>query len=277
MRYGTLLIDHISYPIYPQVGRFAAIIYGAARVSAEHARNNNPDPDMTIPSSRSIALLFTAAACIAGCTSKTPEAGRPRDTVQSSVNDSGDPTTTVPAPSQEQFKSLEFKRESLAKEYIYQGQLLGGAHWIDRNGDNTLLVSQKQTKTEEGSKQEIFGYNYVMKDGATKLLWKIQDAAENWCDAGDGLVSDIVVLDLDGDEVAENAFIYNIQGSCDVSPRTFKLMLHSGEKKLAVRGTNVVNPGGEKVGGEKKLDAAFDTAPKEFKQYAAEMWAKYVR
>jgi hypothetical protein len=215
---------------------------------------------------------------MAACGTKKPDADRPRDTASAGAGEShsADPTMTAPAEDV-QFKSLEFKRETLPKEFIYQGALLNGARWVDRNGDNTLIVSQKQTKGEEGSKQEIFGYDYVTVDGRTKLLWKIQDAADNWCDEGDGLVSDIVVLDLDGDEIAENAFIYNIEGSCDVSPRTFKLMLHSGEKKLAVRGTNKVNPGGGTVGGEKKYDPAFDAAPKEFKQYAGEMWAKYVR
>jgi hypothetical protein len=225
--------------------------------------------------SRTTPLLM-ALAFLAGCTQKSPENGRPRDTVAS--RESRAPAPSVAKPPAGTFRTLSFERGSIPKAYIYQGQLLDGAHWVDANGDNTLLISQKTTRGEEDSKQEIFGYDYVTKDGATKLLWKIQDAAENWCDAGDGLVSDIVVLDLDGDEVAENAFIYNIQGSCDVSPRQFKLMLHSGETKLAVRGTNRVNIGnGSKMGGEKKFDPAFDTAPKDFKEYAAEMWAKYVR
>lgn len=229
-----------------------------------------------ISSSRSRTLVTLALACLLGCSESAKEK-EPRDTTARRPDEGAAPKKpSAPTPAAPPFRVMTFERGAIPKEYIYQGQLLGGARWMDLNGDNTLLVSQKIVAAEEGSKQEIFAYTYVTKEGTTKLLWKIQDAAENWCDQGDGLVSDIMVLDLDGDEIAENAFVYNIQGSCDVSPRTFKLMLHSGATKYAVRGTNVVKAP-ETMGGEKKFDPAFDKAPKDFKQFADEMWAKYVR
>jgi hypothetical protein len=54
-------------------------------------------------------------------------------------------------------------------------------------------------------------------------------------------------------------------------------MLHSGEQKYAVRGTNRVFDGADSLGGEYKFDPAFDKAPEAFRQLAEEMWGKYVR
>ncbi len=90
-------------------------------------------------------------------------------------------------------------------------------------------------------------------------------------------MSPILVQDIDDDGVAENMFIYNVQGNCDVSPQTFKLMLHSGATKYAIRGTNTVKTGSVKVGGAKNLDDAFAQAPVLFKNAASAFWDKYVK
>ena len=129
--------------------------------------------------------------------------------------------------------------------------------------------------------QEIFGYHYTITPDTTRTLWTIRDFANNWCDEGAGLVSSVVVRDLNGDGIAENAFVYNVQGSCDVSPIPYKLMLHSNERKYAVRGNNKVmadmEPGAEANGGEKNFDAAFDTAPPEFRALADSLWNATVK
>jgi hypothetical protein len=108
-------------------------------------------------------------------------------------------------------------------------------------------------------------------------VWKVHDYAENPCDDGRGLVSRIEVLDLDGDGRAENAFVYNVAGPCDVSPVTYKLMLHSGAQKYAVRGTTRVDLGdGEPMGGDKRFDSTFATAPQEFRSFASSLWDRAV-
>jgi hypothetical protein len=167
-----------------------------------------------------------------------------------------------------------------ARSLDHVGTIIGGAHWRDRNGENMLIVSRQYTPSKEagdGQIEQLRGYHYVITTDSTRLLWKIQDEADNWCDLGHGLVSPVEVRDLDGDGVAENAFVYNVWGSCDVSPIPYKLMLHSGEQKYAVRGTNRVFDGADSLGGEYKLDPAFDKAPEAFRQLAEEMWGKYVR
>lgn len=165
-----------------------------------------------------------------------------------------------------------------ANSIVYEGKLLDGAKWTDNNGENYLIVSGRETRRrDQATTQHLYAYQYATKNGRTKLLWKIYDFAENECDAGSNLVSPIFVQDIDDDGVAENMFVYNVQGNCDVSPQAFKLMLHSGAAKYAIRGTNSVKTGGVKVGGAKNFDDAFSQAPVSFKNAASAFWDKYVK
>jgi hypothetical protein len=184
------------------------------------------------------------------------------------------PSASIPGVAMLPFDS------TAARRLDHVGDLIGGAHWRDGNGENMLILSRRLTPSKEegeGQLEQLRGYHYLLTGDSTRLLWKIQDEADNWCDLGRGLVSPVEVRDLDGDGVAENAFIYNVWGSCDVSPIPYKLMLHSGEQKYAVRGTNRVFDGADSIGGEYKFDPAFDKAPEAFRQLAEEMWRNYVR
>jgi hypothetical protein len=169
------------------------------------------------------------------------------------------------------FDSAAFRKDE------YSGDVIGGAHWNDRAGENFLVVSQKFSRTEDNTLQQIYGYLYRMVDGRRTLLWKIEDRAENWCDPGTGLASEVVVKDLDGDGIAENAFVYNVAGACDVSPVPYKLMLHSGATKYAIRGESTVTFTDTALGGTKEFDPAFKTAPAGFREFASELWDKAVR
>jgi hypothetical protein len=86
------------------------------------------------------------------------------------------------------------------------------------------------------------------------------------------------IVDLDGDNIGESLFFYKLDDRCDVSPMPLKLMMHSGNTKLVIRGSIGVDAGGGyKVKGEKDFDAAFKNVPSKFKQYASDKWDKYVK
>ncbi len=175
------------------------------------------------------------------------------------------------------FKTLDFSASAVTRDLAYEGRITDGAKWADANGENTLLVTErKQVRGQDDSVHFIYGYLYAERDGSTRLLWKIQDSAENYCDNGKGLTSPIDVRDIDGDGVAENMFVYNIAGGCDVSPIPYKLLMHSGEKKLAIRGTNSVEVPDYRERGAKNFDAAFNSSPPEFRKAAADFWDRYV-
>lgn len=227
--------------------------------------------------SRTLMALPLCAAMIVGCGGKRGDSTPSSNAATGNATD-GDAKQAAPTPPSTPagVELLAFDAGSLPKEYAHVGAVLGGARWRDANGENTLIVSRRESPHGDPEayerREELFGYLYLAAPDSTRLLWKIQDQADNYCDAGEGLVSKVEVADIDGDGIAENAFIYNVQGTCDVSPKAFKLMMHSGPTKLAIRGTNRVNPSDTVMGGQKNFDPAFDAAPKEFKAYASKMW-----
>ena len=62
----------------------------------------------------------------------------------------------------------------------------------------------------------------------------------------------------------------------DVSPLGYKLMMHEGKDKFAIRGTQkVVYEGVDPYGGETNIDKSFDSAPEGFLDYAKKEWKKF--
>jgi hypothetical protein len=166
---------------------------------------------------------------------------------------------------------------TLPDHFQYTGQIAKVKRWRDANGFNTVIVSEKSTEQEDFTYQEIFAYLYVGDGGSVDQFWDIQDNAENMCDQGHGLVSDIIVEDVDADGLAESAFVYSVWGSCDVSPVPYKLIMHGGDgTKYAIRGTSGVRYPDGRTEGKKNFDAAFDSAPEGFRTWASALWDKHV-
>lgn len=231
-----------------------------------------------------VMLLVVVLGCRVGGNRSTSE--KPNGSGGAPASDSSpnsEPTSTVTPESATAenspavLKMLDFSSTSIQPGMPYDGRIVKGASWVDANGENVLIVSERKTRrSEDITYHEIFGYLYVTDGGDTRLLWKIQDNSENYCDEGKGLTSPIDVRDLDGDGVAETMFVYNVAGACDVSPIPYKLMMHSGETKLAIRGTNSVDIPDYRQKGEKNFDPAFDSAPREFRSAASSFWDRYV-
>ncbi len=220
------------------------------------------------------AAVFSAAACksdasVAANITKSEPAATPA------------PVEAAPRPDpvveKTAIRVVPFQEKDVPARALTEGELISGAHWFDRNGENFLLVSQSKADQGDLTKQYLYADLFVVQKGKLDLLWQTKDWAENHCDAGAGLVSPIDVRDLDGDGVAENMFVYNVEGSCDVSPRVHKLMFHSGDKKLAIRGSNTVNLPEGATKGEKKFDDTFKQAPAAFRTAASDFWDKYVK
>jgi hypothetical protein len=61
----------------------------------------------------------------------------------------------------------------------------------------------------------------------------------------------------------------------DVSPSNMKIIMHEGDKKYAVRGTNQVKLSEKEYeGGKYVFDDAFKGGPETFRQYALQLWKK---
>ncbi len=190
-------------------------------------------------------------------------------------------TSNIPLQKTKEVTLLTFKKNGLPDECKYEGDIIEQAQWTDANGDNILIITQTKVRNlkEDVRDQYLYAYNYVKKDTDYKLLWSINDHVESYCDVeAEYLPNTLEVLDIDRDGIAETAFIYKLDDRCDVSPLDMKLMMHSGDKKLVIRGTTKVHPGGgESYGGKKTFDAAFDSSPVILKDFASRKWDEFMK
>jgi hypothetical protein len=84
------------------------------------------------------------------------------------------------------------------------------------------------------------------------------------------------ISDINNNGIAESVFLYKMACISDVSPMGYKLLMHEGKEKYAIRGTMlVVLPNIEPYGGEMKVDQSFDNAPSGFLDYAKRQWKKF--
>lgn len=234
---------------------------------------------------KSLILLVFCIFFITGC-SKKKELTSQRSTIDTSKNNAvnvQDKTTgeglakdVIPSG----IEIHKFNKNDLPSSIKYQGKIVEGAYWTDKNGDNILIITQTGIKTINADEREqyLYAYHYINYDDGYSKLWNITDHVRSYCDVDASYIpNSLEIVDLDGDDIAESLFLYKLDDRCDVSPLPFKLMMYKGDTKLVIRGTIGVDAGGYKVKGTKNFDAAFDKVPAKFKDYASEKWDKYVK
>ena len=85
-----------------------------------------------------------------------------------------------------QIQILTFDQKALPQEMHYKGEIVAGARWSDRNGENLLLLwetgpfkSPKQNPGDDEAKTaQLHGYHYVRARQRHTLLWKFFDYME---------------------------------------------------------------------------------------------------
>lgn len=161
----------------------------------------------------------------------------------------------------------------------YDGNVVAMAKWEDKLGTNVLFITETEERGGENRHKELYGYHYIISNKENKLVWKINDFIKD-CPVDITLSyieKSISITDLDKNGIGESSFLYRMACKGDVSPDDMKLIMHEGETKYAIRGIMKLQIAGEETtGGEMKIDASFDKAPKEFADYAKEQWNKFV-
>lgn len=161
----------------------------------------------------------------------------------------------------------------------YDGKVVASAKWTDKNGENYIIVTEGEEKSQNNDERmkEMFGYQFTVKGDDVKQLWKINDFIKD-CPVDitlEYMPKSLSVTDLDKNGIAETTFLYRMSCKGDVSEDDMKLMMHEGDTKLAIRGSMKLKMAGETYGGKMSVDKSFDDAPKEFLNYAKEQWNKF--
>ena len=175
-------------------------------------------------------------------------------------------------------KNISYEPGKLPAAVKYEGKIVAGARWEDKNGQNVLIVCETDEKTSgDNRSKELFAYQYILNGDDAKQLWKVNDFIKD-CPV-DVMLSlipkSITITDINKDGIAENTFLYRMSCKGDVSPDDMKLIMHEGENKYAIRGSMIQVMDGQKYGGEMKPDPAFDKGPAGFFAYAREEWKKF--
>ncbi len=181
---------------------------------------------------------------------------------------------------------LIFDKSNLPPAIKYDGNVVTGKRWNDKNGENILILTKTNLKEKKVRKSgfeetdlecELYGYHYVSSGGSYSLLWKIQDfVKECWFDLTlDFIPGSLSITDLNENGIAESTFLYKMSCRSDVSPSELKLMMHENDVKYALRGEMLIKMEGFTAGGNYKVDKSFDSAPAGFLDYAKSQWKEY--
>jgi hypothetical protein len=167
----------------------------------------------------------------------------------------------------------------LPEDIKYTGRMVAGVKWKDKLGENVLIVTETEEKAKgDFRSKELYGYHFIIHGNSSRQLWKVQDFVKD-CEFDltlEFIKNSLTITDLDSNNIAETCFMYKLSCRSDVSPNDLKLIMHEGDNKFAIRGTTKISITGEgSYGGEMKIDAAFNTAPIEFADFAKKHWKKF--
>ena len=178
-----------------------------------------------------------------------------------------------------QFKVTSLDKNSVPKNIQYNGNILQAVRWIDRAGDNIVVLTATDKTPSKGPvggrDAALYAYHYLVSGSSIKQTWKVYDYVED-CDLDIDLYfvdKTFAVTDLNKDGKAEVWIMYKNSCRGDVSPAPMKIIMYQDNKKFAVRGTTKVQvSANEYEGGEFTFDDAFKKAPAELRQYAEKLW-----
>lgn len=197
------------------------------------------------------------------------------------------------AASPDKIQIIAFNPKALPKEIRFKGKIVAGARWLDRDGENLLLLcetgafkslippnSKENPYKEGGQAAALHAYHYIRRHQQYTLLWKLSDSVK-LCPfdlVAAFLPGSLAITDLDGNGIAESTFLYKLGCRSDVSPVQLKLIMHQGKAKYAIRGKTMVptTVPEQKLGGQKAIDPAFGRAPKVFLDHALQQWNAFV-
>ncbi len=186
-----------------------------------------------------------------------------------------------------QITSKKINTDKLPSSLKYKGKIVEGVEWKDKKGDNILLLTttglfiDADPETYRNS-CELYAYHFIKTDKEWKMVWQLTDFIRE-CDLDiilDFKKNTLSITDLNKNNIAESWIMYEMSCKGDVSPNDLKLIMHEGEKKYAIRGSETMYfkeyESTEKtvVKGEKNIDSNFKNGPAVFLEFANTLWNK---
>ena len=181
----------------------------------------------------------------------------------------------------EPIKVNQLQKDALPKSIRYAGKLVNAVSYRDKNGENIVITTETGITNARGANADgfreaaLYGYHYIIEHSVPKMTWQMHDFVEQCPVDLDAsyIPGTFAVTDLNNDGLAEVWLMYKTVCHGDVSPSNMKIIMHEGDKKYAMRGTDRVKVSNtEMTGGEYTFDDVFKAGPKVFSIYAEQLW-----
>ncbi len=199
---------------------------------------------------------------------------QPQPQPQPAPNPAPAPIPTTAAPSRFQLLSFDM---NAANALATTGAIIQGASWRDAVGENTFFLTRSHTlDREKRSITQLKAYHYIKgAAGEITLSREVKEGGEpcEFADVTGFRANTIKVGDLDGDNVGEASFAYEVGCSNDPSPQSFKLLLLENGAKYILRGKTRIGSDG----GDFAPDPAFTQWPPNTEPFVRAEWARLSR
>jgi hypothetical protein len=187
----------------------------------------------------------------------------------------------------EDLKIRILTKSEIPNDVFYEGEIKTAVRWKDKLGDNIVLTtetgnyrSDKFEHDNDGDDAELFAYHFTRYEGRSNLVWKVYDYISDCPVDLDVKFIDktLNITDLNKNQIAEIWIMYTTVCHGDISPADMKIIMYEGKSKHAMRGRNRISLGPSEdgdtyiEGGEYIFDDAFLNSPKEFQDFAKNLW-----
>lgn len=172
---------------------------------------------------------------------------------------------------------------SLSSELKHQGNIVKAFLWNENLSENYILYCETDpynsgSDIPEGKNKEFYIYYYIVQNGETSLIWKINDFVKD-CefDLETHFINEaLTVTDLDEDGVNEIWTMYRFGCKSDVSPWPLKLIMYEGNEKYAIRGEtrDYAKSYKKEEDSPKKIDKKFKTADTRILDFGIILWKR---
>ena len=189
--------------------------------------------------------------------------------------------------------SEKISKEKLPKEVKYSGDFKEAVSFSDSLGNHILVTSELEIlQKEEDRSSYIFVYDYLKKKNGYLLNWKLEDGVTDCpVDYFAKFLESPLITDLNKNGIKEVTMVYSLTCRGDVSADELKVIMRENNNKYGLRGYTVDPINGENgvkpccileeelypmdMYGKYENENDFKKAPKNFLEYAKNLWIKY--
>lgn len=172
--------------------------------------------------------------------------------------------------------SQDFNSKQLPSEIQYKGEIVDGAHWVDKNGEHYLIISEftKGEPFSKGYASNIYATCYKKKDQQWEVYWNIKEFNQGVWESTVYTDKSLSITDLDHNGIAESCFHYRVTPD-GLDPERVKVLMHVNGEKYGIRG---------QLGAEvesfdeleiKTIDSKFKNIAPIFQEHASQIWDNY--